>query len=574
MAGVKISELPAATTPLDGTELLPVVQSGVTVQTTLEDIPFLQAGTGAVNRTVQSKLRERVNVRDFGAVLDGTTDDLAAFNAAIQSVASGQAIDIEVDGPAYLSGATTNSGRYPRFLFLDGGGIASTSGGALGQESSRLTWPVRFERQIPNGYEYDYGANPPVTSIRHRYTNIAGNSALLGATPAYGTRQDYKSFSYGAGFDINAGLISVFNKSFGQDLGNYFNEWQIGCSPTVGGATTRWALCSSEMNLVNRYADSGWSPTRASLPNWTCILQLVYESDDVSGEVGVNTYNGFAGLAICPSSTAKADGIPAQMWNGLLFEANAICGDGYGVYASGNNTGTAARDPKAFLGLAQTWKVGLDLSSATFSDSDKAVVLKSGHKVQFGTGLYPSTISGNSATATLSFSIEGAEALRLTRGGVSAVNYLNIANASAGGQVNLTPAGSDTAIPLGLRSKGTDPIYLQPNSLTTLRVEAVSSQVNYWFAYGGATGNGPTLIPLGSDANIPANLQGRGTGPVRLLDGSAGTKVEVNTTGIGFHAATPIAKPTVTGSRGGNAALASLLTALADYGLITDSTTA
>ena len=36
----------------------------------------------------------------------------------------------------------------------------------------------------------------------------------------------------------------------------------------------------------------------------------------------------------------------------------------------------------------------------------------------------------------------------------------------------------------------------------------------------------------------------------------------------------PLAKPTVTGSRGSNAALASLLTALANYGLITDSTTA
>lgn len=35
MPGVKISELPAATTPLDGTELLPVVQSGVTKQSSL-----------------------------------------------------------------------------------------------------------------------------------------------------------------------------------------------------------------------------------------------------------------------------------------------------------------------------------------------------------------------------------------------------------------------------------------------------------------------------------------------------------------------------------------------------------
>jgi hypothetical protein len=49
----------------------------------------------------------------------------------------------------------------------------------------------------------------------------------------------------------------------------------------------------------------------------------------------------------------------------------------------------------------------------------------------------------------------------------------------------------------------------------------------------------------------------------------------IGTTGsapaVGFHGSTPIAKPTVTGSRGGNAALQSLLSALASYGLITDS---
>jgi hypothetical protein len=42
-------------------------------------------------------------------------------------------------------------------------------------------------------------------------------------------------------------------------------------------------------------------------------------------------------------------------------------------------------------------------------------------------------------------------------------------------------------------------------------------------------------------------------------------------TKVGFNNATPITKPTVTGSRGANAALASLLTALANFGLITDS---
>jgi len=53
-----------------------------------------------------------------------------------------------------------------------------------------------------------------------------------------------------------------------------------------------------------------------------------------------------------------------------------------------------------------------------------------------------------------------------------------------------------------------------------------------------------------------------------------GIKIAANATGIGVFGATPVAKPTVTGSRGGNAALASLLTAMANLGWVTDSTTA
>lgn len=84
MPGVKISELPAATTPLDGTELLPVVQSGVTVQTTFDDIPFLQAGAGAVNRTVQSKLRDMSSTDDYG----GSTSTTASTVGGLTSVST------------------------------------------------------------------------------------------------------------------------------------------------------------------------------------------------------------------------------------------------------------------------------------------------------------------------------------------------------------------------------------------------------------------------------------------------------------------------------------------------------
>lgn len=55
-------------------------------------------------------------------------------------------------------------------------------------------------------------------------------------------------------------------------------------------------------------------------------------------------------------------------------------------------------------------------------------------------------------------------------------------------------------------------------------------------------------------------------GRVHTLNGVANT--------LGFHGAAPVARQTISGSRGGNAALASLLTALANLGLITDGTSA
>ena len=58
------------------------------------------------------------------------------------------------------------------------------------------------------------------------------------------------------------------------------------------------------------------------------------------------------------------------------------------------------------------------------------------------------------------------------------------------------------------------------------------------------------------------------------LYGSVKHTLDGATNRVGFFGASPSSKPAVTGSRGGNAALASLITALATLGLITDNTTA
>jgi hypothetical protein len=90
---------------------------------------FIQAGTGAVQRTVESKLQDVVSVKDFGAVGDGVADDTVAIQAALTYAASqssggfaGRTVTIFFPAGQYLTGSLTVSTK----ASLQGSGIEST----------------------------------------------------------------------------------------------------------------------------------------------------------------------------------------------------------------------------------------------------------------------------------------------------------------------------------------------------------------------------------------------------------------------------------------------------------------
>jgi len=132
-----------------------------------QDQFFVQSGTGATTRTVESKLRDVVSVKDFGAVGDGVTDDTAALQAALNS-------NKLVFMPPGLYRTTAQLSVNPTVNRNSGfiGGVSVSSYPYL-QQAGGPTWDGQQEAII----KYD-GAISSTVAV------IAASSTAIGTEPA------------------------------------------------------------------------------------------------------------------------------------------------------------------------------------------------------------------------------------------------------------------------------------------------------------------------------------------------------------------------------------------------------
>lgn len=521
-------------------------------------VSFMQSGAGAVARPVQDELRERVSVAQYGAIGDGVTDSTAAIQKAIA----------HVETIAYLA----PGGARPAVIFPAG---------------AYMSRPLVANRRIAL-----VGEGRACTSLR-LINGETGSLLTLNAEDIAGTSIDDASHS------IITGLTLVGNRVDSVTTGASHG---INCPDTAWSQATQYstAFRGSDIEIQNFTgngirlgANRNWmllSDTVVRYCNDNLLETLSYDNRIVNCDFGLaknfgvrisaGGANSFVGCNIYYNTINI---VVNQFANSPSWFVN--CSIDYALQNGANISGSSAEDAYSFIG-------------GRFYGNSRA-----------GANLYSDILVGGAERVKVmgvDFLL-GPQKVKylIETGSVAQVHWIGNAYDASGGagtpyQTAITNdfsklfyAGANDAY-LGSAGNGTLSVFANGEAFRTdgtfnrnykpVRIENTNPRI--WNVVTGAAANegkwatnyGATVYQelLSDDAETGFNA-------ARILTRSGntltqqelrGTAIKMTSTTLGFYGGTPAAKPTITGSRSGNAALADLLVKLAALGLITDSTTA
>jgi len=538
------------------------------------------------------------NVLSFGATGDGVTDDTAAIRAAIGS--GGKEVffpagTYKISGlPIVLPSRTRVTGAGREVSIIRPNGLAGYSGdaptvfvGYLYSTTIPYTGPTTppggvYDTDIAiEGLGFDYTTqaattasflfvkNLDVAGLRMWATTSASCTGVRCISCDRVTMRDCVGDNVMQMLDCWAGTTRVKVSDVdvvmfpGGGNGGAFNLQGIGTTASIGKS---WQYVATNINIwlnngIGFFLDSGGDGS---------VVSDVLMENVMIVATGGATNKFIVGRGL--GGRIKAHNVSCVAMDGAAWNNPVIFGGFFSNFApevGANKVATASGSNV----LTVTFASGTDSGVGNYVNIDagaggplvaNGLTLTGAYKilsVVSTTGIYAAVVTCDArANASASGSIAASTRIVGYLGSFRDCEFsgLTFDGAQAAGAPLISVAGyghqfSDINVTTNYGVGFTTPRYSELFSTDISNEPDVTQRPVSVNGVAGAPGAGPVRAGYSGTSFISWN--GNGPTPTLGLTGN------------------PIAKPTVTGAKGGNAALASLLTALAAYGLVTDSTT-
>ena len=353
MSNVKISQLPAATTPLAGTEVLPLVQGTTTAKVTVAQLraTSVTAVTGTAPVVSSGGLTPAISMAAANTSTNGylTSTDWNTFNG---KQAAGAVTSVTGTSPVVSSGGATPAISIPAASTSASGYLTSTdwntfngkysTGGALGTPSSGtatnltglpLTTGVTGTLPVANG-------GTGVTTSTGTGSTVLSTSPTL-VTPVLGTPTS-ATLTNATGLPLTTGVTGVLPVANGGN-GTATPALVAGTNVTISGTWPNQTINSSSASGVTSFSagSTGLTPSTAS----TGVVTLAGTLAVANGGTGTTTPSLVAGTNVSitgtwPNQTINSSGgggggmvYPGA---GIPLSTGAAWGTSYSTTGSGN----------------------------------------------------------------------------------------------------------------------------------------------------------------------------------------------------------------------------------------------
>lgn len=315
------------------------------------------------------------------------------------------------------------------------------------------------------------------------------------------------------------------------------------------------------MGPARSNSNTTWVPATASGANWIPRdSQLISMSDNgtlaISGGSRVSDGTGIAGGTAPIGVTGfiindGSEGRAAWAFYADIQHEPSVGTNSYGIEIAAKNKhqDQAANPYDRTSGVYGVWLAGGGDAAyggdPDFPSNTGVMFLKSSNPLSSGWN-----VGINFDDESLTFTAGLAPAIRMAKG--HCIEWWAPEGSGTKGAF-ITSAVDDDAAQVQLLFNDNTVAFLGVNGKNIASFNHVASAVNYVAFTNATTGNLPSIVPAGDDANEGLFLSGKGTGSLYMAAGNGSARLRLNNTGMGFFATSPVAQKTGWGVATGTA---------------------